>query len=234
MQNTADCQNLSEKKCQSFPQLMKEQRDATKHVQDFNNSQWFWRYFGFLTTSQPSSAICSWCLPAIPCAVLITAVFIWCQLKYAAIIKIFYFKASLSAHGQNVWVSSTMFLLETIIIIKKGKQLKSSQLVLGVQRACLSWFWEERGFCWLGSAIQGVLWNSSPPAHGTDTGLAAAPGAGPPVLPIPVMWLWLPLPILPLGGSLARPPAWAASPFSRTIKSELLFPKGKCKLWDLA
>lgn len=158
MQNTADCQNLSEKKCQSFPQLMKEQRDATKHVQDFNNSQWFWRYFGFLTTSQPSSAVCSWCLPAIPCAVLITAVFIWCQLKYAAIIKIFYFKASLSAHGQNVWVSSTMFLLETIIIIKNGKQLKSSQLVLGVQSACLRWFWEERGFCWLGSAIQGVLW----------------------------------------------------------------------------
>lgn len=81
---------------------MKEQRDATKNIQSFNNSQWFHRYFGFLTTSQPSSAICSWCLPAVPCAVLIAAVFIWCQLKYAAIIKIFYFKASLSAHGQDI------------------------------------------------------------------------------------------------------------------------------------
>lgn len=45
----------------------------------------------------------------------------------------------------------------------------------------------------------------------------------------PVTWLWLPFPILPLGGSVARPPVWAALPFKRTIKAELLFPKGKCK-----
>lgn len=75
-----------------------------------------------------------------------------------------------------------------------------------------------------------VCCGQSPPAHGTDTDLAPAPLAGPAVVPIPVMWPWLPLPILPLGGSMARPPAWAASPFSRTIKSELLFPEGERKL----
>lgn len=104
--------------------------------QSFNNFQWFQRYFAFLTTSQSSPAICSWRLPAIPCAVLIVTVFIWCQLKYAAIITIFYFKASFSAHGQNVWVSSTAFLL---IIIKKA----NCRRVLSLYSV---WFWErERG-----------------------------------------------------------------------------------------
>lgn len=50
----------------------------------------------------------------------------------------------------------------------------------------------------------------------------------------PVMWLWLPFPVLPLGGSEARPPVWATLPFKRTIKAELLFPKGKRKLYDLS
>lgn len=136
--------------------------DAMKHIQNFKNSQWFWRYFRFLTTTQPSSALCSWWLPAIPCAVLITAVFTWCQLKYAAIIKIFYFTAFLSA--QNVWASSTLFLLATTTTIinnnnnNNGNQQKSSQLVLGVHSSHLSFFFFFRGFCWLDSAIQGELW----------------------------------------------------------------------------
>lgn len=150
MQNTAHCQNLNEKKCQSLPQLMKEQRDATKHIQNFNNSQWFHRYFGFLTTSQPSSAICSWCFPAIPCAVLITA-------------SLHPVPAEICSHNKDILFQSfppcswpeCLSILHCVSANNKnnnnnntkGRYHKSSQLMIGLQDAPFSWFWEERGFC---------------------------------------------------------------------------------------
>lgn len=43
-----------------------------------------------------------------------------------------------------------------------------------------------------------------------------------------------PIPHPPLGRSMARPPMWAALPFKRTIKAELLIPKGKPTLVELS
>lgn len=59
---------------------------------------------------------------------LTATVFIWCQLKYAAIIMIFYWRVFFSALGQNVWVSSTTFLL--IKILKRQIAEMSSACVL--------------------------------------------------------------------------------------------------------
>lgn len=164
---------------------------------------------------------------------LIAIVFIWCQLKYAAIIMIFYFKASFSAYGQNVWVSSTTFLL---IIIKKRQIAEASsacvqskhcsfELVLG----------EGKRISIVGLAPQvKVHCGQTPPAprtwHRAGSEGSSPTGTAYDGARSPVMWMWLQLPILPLGGSVARPPVWAALPFERTIKTELLFPKGKRKL----